>query len=81
MARHGIPPGSNGETRRCARRPSMCPREGRVRPSLVVDPHLGDGDPVQGKVELTVAGPAGTVFRDVARPDRMAVKSAGLCVE
>src|SRR5437773_2711496 len=32
--------------------------------------HLGDGDPVEGEVELAVATPTETVTDDIARPDR-----------
>src|SRR5919108_2861263 len=40
-----------------------------VRPTAFIDPHLGDGDPVEGRVELTVAATAQAMAGPVARPD------------
>ena len=40
-----------------------------VRPAWTAQPELGDGDPVEGDVELAVAPAVETVTDDVARPD------------
>ena len=47
-------------------RPSLL----KIRAAAVVDPQLGDGDPVERDVELAVAAPAQAEAGGVARPDR-----------
>ena len=42
----------------------------KVRAAAVVDPKLGDGDPVEREVDLAIAAPAQAEAGDVARPDR-----------